>query len=274
MFNHNRIPLVFLTILSLSLLSTAQDSTSSTSSSSPFLSLSDLQLITSSAIPISCILAYNSPILNCQISDFQRGSPCTIACRQGIRRKEATLGEICSDIDVPVRTLLGLALQGALEKVLCPALGQGTVVTSSVGATSTSTRVRETTTTTTTARGVGDGGTEVLTFSTVRPPTSFSSAETTTSARGEEMTTTSAVEEVVPTFVQSAGPSGTTSSEEAPVETGGNNEETVVPVAGGGGGSPFDTILAVNAGESMMERRSNLGLAMGVVIGIGMMFWR
>ncbi|KAK4195570.1 hypothetical protein QBC40DRAFT_185523 [Triangularia verruculosa] len=272
MFNHNRIHLLLTLLLSYTPFITAQDSSTA---SSPFLSLSDLQLITSNAIPISCILAYNSPIIGCQISDFRQGNPCSIACRQGIRRKEATLGEICSDVDVPVRTLLGLALQGLLEKVLCPAPGQGTVVTSSIIPTGT-TAVRESTTATTvretTTRGNG-AGEEILTFTTVRPPTSSvtsssAAAETTTvtTDRGVESTTAT----IVPTFVQSAGPSSTT-SEEAPAETGGDGEETVVPNAGGGGGSPFDTILAVNAGEG---RRSNLGAVFGMVIGIGMMLWR
>ncbi|KAK0736881.1 hypothetical protein B0T21DRAFT_347311 [Apiosordaria backusii] len=277
MFNHNRIPLSFPLLLTTLLLSstpfiTAQsDSDSDSTSSSPFLSLSDLQLITSSAIPISCILAYNSPMIGCQISDFQRGAPCTSQCRQGIRRKEATLGEICSDVNVPVRTLLGLALQGVLEKVLCPQPGQGTVVTSSVRVTSTSTTATATRGATTTTGRSGDDGEEILTFTTVRPPTSLvtssSAAAETTTDRGVE-TTTSAVE-IVPTFVQSAPPSST-ASEEAPAETG-SGEETVVPVAGGGGGSPFDTVLAVSAGES---RRSNLGVVLGVVIGMGLLFWR
>lgn len=54
---------------------------------------------------------------------------------------------------------------------------------------------------------------------------------------------------------------------------GGGDEENVVVVLGGGGGSLFDIVLVVNVGEFLKER-SNLGLVMGMVIGIGMMFWR
>ncbi|KAK0674358.1 hypothetical protein QBC41DRAFT_53890 [Cercophora samala] len=273
MFNHNRIPHLLLAVLSLSSLSTAQDDTSSVTSAN-FLSLSDLQLIPSLAIPISCIMSYNAPIINCRKSDIAQGQ-CTIACRRGIRDKETSLRERCSDVTVTRGSWLWLALQGALEQGLCRAPGQGTVVTSTIRPTSTSSTVVRETTTASVTRSEGQGD-EILTFTTVRPPTSSSAAvETTTTAttseavRGDETTTT--LPTIIPTFVQSAGPS-TTSSEEAPAETGGD-EETVVPNGGRGGGSPFDTILAVNAGESL-RGRSNSGLLMGVVIGIGMMLWR
>ncbi|KAK4661598.1 uncharacterized protein QC763_705935 [Podospora pseudopauciseta] len=275
MFNHNRIPHLLLTILSLSSLSTAQDDTSSVTSAS-FLSLSDLQLIPSLAIPISCILSYNAPILNCRKFDIAQGQ-CTIACRRGIRDKEDSLRERCSDVAVTRGSWLWLALQGGLGQALCRAPGQGTVVTSTIRptASTSSTMVRETTVT----RSEGQGD-EILTFTTVRPTSSSAVVETTTTTttttttseavRGDE--TTTSLPTIIPTFVQSAGPSAT-SSEEAPAATGGGDEENVVVVPGGGGGSPFDTVLAVNAGESLKER-SNLGLVMGTVIGIGMMFWR
>jgi len=88
------------------------------------ISLSNFQLITSSAIPLSCILAYNEPLAGCSVGDFTSGrqlAGCSSSCRTGIRSTQLTLRAACVDVLAPPGSVLGEALlgDGNLVPFLC-----------------------------------------------------------------------------------------------------------------------------------------------------------
>ncbi|KAK3322222.1 hypothetical protein B0H66DRAFT_601689 [Apodospora peruviana] len=73
--------------------------------------LSDFMLITSTQVPLGCILAYNNQISGCTARDFTKGSAgCSTACVDGINRIQYTLQAVCGDVSEPATTILGQAL--------------------------------------------------------------------------------------------------------------------------------------------------------------------
>ncbi|KAK4167564.1 hypothetical protein QBC43DRAFT_134305 [Cladorrhinum sp. PSN259] len=236
------------------------------------LSLSNFGLITSSAVPISCILAYNSQISGCVTNDFVFGNTCSSECVRGLRRIQSTLQSVCVDVNAPGTSILGQVLLGNIVGLLCPSGNGG-------GGGATSTRTTSTTTktfSTSTIRVVPSTTTSSrlqLTLTTVRPTftttTASASLSTTTSEVSEE--TTASSEEVppaetsIPSFVQSdAGPT-TTSRATSKTRTAGGTEQTTAPESGGG--SPFDFAVQNNGA---LRRGVLSGWMMGLV-GVGVM---
>ncbi|KIH92678.1 hypothetical protein SPBR_03043 [Sporothrix brasiliensis 5110] len=92
------------------------------------LSLSNFQLITSTAVPINCILAYNQQLTGCTLSDFtvsnsrrRDRNTCSVTCQAGIARAQETIQNVCGGIQSSgsVTTVLGVALSGDLVGLLC-----------------------------------------------------------------------------------------------------------------------------------------------------------
>ncbi|KAK3997705.1 hypothetical protein QBC44DRAFT_71356 [Cladorrhinum sp. PSN332] len=219
------------------------------------LSLSNFQLITSSAVPISCILAYNSQISGCVTNDFIKGNVCSSECVRGLQRVQSTLQSVCTDASVSGTSVLGQVLLGNLVGLLCPSAGNG----GGGGATSTRRSTTSATLSTSTIRVVPTSTRLSLTFTTVRPTlTTTTSASSTTEAEAEE--TTSRSEEVaptdVPTFVQS--PAAPTSSVASSTSVAAP-EQTTLPESGGG--SPFD--FSVQSSGALRREEVISGWLMG-----------
>ncbi|KAK4224761.1 hypothetical protein QBC38DRAFT_287823 [Podospora fimiseda] len=233
-----------------------------TSTTATALSLSNFQLITSSAVPIPCILSYNSQITGCTTRDFIRGNFCSSECVRGLTKIQTDLQDVCTDARVSGTSVLGQVLLGNLVGLLCPG---GTVRPP----TTTSARVVSPTTTR-----------SLLTFTTVRTATTTSASPPTSTEEVEDTTTSSSssttTEEVVrtptdvPTFVQSevvtttTTSSSTSTSVAAPEAT---NEPGLVP--GSGGGSPFD--FAVRSSGAMRSSMASDWVIGAVVLGMSLM---
>ncbi|KAK4115266.1 hypothetical protein N656DRAFT_490669 [Canariomyces notabilis] len=84
------------------------------------LSLSNFQVIGSSAVPISCILAYNNEIPGCTVNDFVRGRTCSAECVRGLEEVQETIESVCSNVNAPATSVLGQVLAGNLVNLLCP----------------------------------------------------------------------------------------------------------------------------------------------------------
>lgn len=86
------------------------------------MSLSNFQLITSTSVPLSCILAYNQPLVGCTMGDFTQGGPgatCSQECQRGILSTQSTLQLVCQQSGAPANSVLGQALLGNLISFLC-----------------------------------------------------------------------------------------------------------------------------------------------------------
>jgi hypothetical protein len=88
------------------------------------MSLSNFQLITSSQVPLGCILAYNAPIRGCSnAADFTQGpegNTCSAGCKGALQNVADALTTVCGDANVPSGSVLGQALSGGLVGLLCP----------------------------------------------------------------------------------------------------------------------------------------------------------
>ncbi|KAG7290722.1 hypothetical protein NEMBOFW57_000725 [Staphylotrichum longicolle] len=83
-------------------------------------SLSNFQVISSTSVPLGCILAYNSPIPGCSMNDFVKGRVCSAACVRGLTRVQLTLQSACYDVNADAATVLGQVLLGNLVALVCP----------------------------------------------------------------------------------------------------------------------------------------------------------
>ncbi|CAK7198352.1 hypothetical protein SEUCBS139899_001013 [Sporothrix eucalyptigena] len=100
------------------------------------LSLSNFQLVTSSAVPINCLLAYNTQLTGCTLSDFTQlpsaqrlrrddSNTCSLACQAGIALAQQTIQAVCggsaasTTTSSSVTSVLGVALSGDLVGLLC-----------------------------------------------------------------------------------------------------------------------------------------------------------
>ncbi|CAK7216644.1 hypothetical protein SBRCBS47491_002897 [Sporothrix bragantina] len=150
------------------------------------LSLSNFQLITSSSVPINCLLAYNTQLAGCTISDFtqltsaarqrlRRGvddtNTCSLACQAGISLAQQTIQTVCGASGIsaragtgPATSVLGVALTGNLVGLLCG--GSETVSTST---TSTTEALQTASTSVTAGAAVATTATAPFVFSTLDP---------------------------------------------------------------------------------------------------------
>ncbi|KAK3368173.1 hypothetical protein B0H63DRAFT_71688 [Podospora didyma] len=235
---------------------------STASATSQGLSLSDFEVITSSLVPISCILAYNRPVTGCSTGDFGFGRKCSAECVRGLNRAQSNLESACDGTSVPAASILGQVLQGNLVDLLCPGSSPVTT-TSSAPTTAAKTSTRS-----------------VLTSqTTVRPTTS--TTQSSTSA------TTTAIESDIPTFIPSSSPTPDTltpttfvpSSQPSPTSimqvpsTSANSNSSPgpaeAPIGNGGGGSPFD-VLASNDGSRRAASKGKWFQASSVAAILGL----
>lgn len=86
------------------------------------LSLANFQIITSSATPLACLLAYNSQIPACTPADFSRAARgvCSVACVQGLLQTTGAVGQACAGVRAAPNSLLFQAVRGGLIDTLCP----------------------------------------------------------------------------------------------------------------------------------------------------------
>ncbi|KAK1768564.1 hypothetical protein QBC33DRAFT_383042 [Phialemonium atrogriseum] len=184
------------------------------------MSLSTFQIITSSSVPIGCILAYNSPISGCSTSDFTQGRTCSDTCVRNIQRVEENIAAACDGVSSTPDTVLGQALTGNLVGLLCPSAIASTpaVVTTSSRQILTMTPSKETTVATS-ATTTEAGETE----SPLPPPPEF---ETTN----------------IPASPVQTGPLGINPTDATGAQ---RTSAPSAPDAGQGGGSPFDVAAAV-----------------------------
>ncbi|KAK3379773.1 hypothetical protein B0T24DRAFT_168533 [Lasiosphaeria ovina] len=223
------------------------------------MSLSNFQLITSSTVPISCILAYNTPIRGCSESDFDTERTCSVSCVNGLIKVQQTLQAVCDDTSIPDASVLGQVLQGNLVQLLCPGF--------SLPSTSTSSKLSTTAAApTTTLRSV-------LTSSTARPTTSSTQSSSSTTQTEQETSTSSlnsSPTALSPTFVQSGQPAPTsfvqqpgTTANSAPAASDPTPPSTL------GGGSPFDPVSSDGSGRRFVDRwleASCITVALGLLL--------
>ncbi|KAH7342878.1 hypothetical protein BKA65DRAFT_300085 [Rhexocercosporidium sp. MPI-PUGE-AT-0058] len=228
-------------------------------------SLSNFQEITSTAVPLSCLLTYDTQMSECKKKDFSKG--CSNECVQNLLEIQADVQDSCSTITVNPSTLLGIVKSGGIVAALCPTLGSTTTSTRSTSATpqgivtipttNPGVEVPKTTSTITVRQ---TASTTARTSQTVISLSIVSSVVSTGS-------TTSTIE--IPQTTATTA-TGTTSPEAVPVYTATSNKAaaaasstsgskaTPKPDAGTGGGSPFDLS---NSG-SMAGYNSVLGVGM------------
>lgn len=230
------------------------------------MSLSNFQIITSSQVPLACILAYNAPILGCSNADFTSGNTCSAGCVRALQRIEDALASVCGDANVPSTSLLGQALSGGLVEKLCPS-GQTTTTTTSRPSVSQSSTAAIVITQTT--RQIG-------TFSPIPTPTpsTLQTSTTTTSSSSTEedsdteaQTSTSSPEsepqptettETTQTTQVAPAPIVTSSVGGSPTQTTGAQQTKAPPQTTSdnvpGGGSPFDVATVVSGSQRLTAR--------------------
>ena len=232
------------------------------------LSLANIQPLHYTTLPLSCVLAYNSPVFGCVMEDFSYGTTCSPNCLQGLAKIQYIIQSVCSSVDVSPTGVLGRALSGTLISILC----EGTFPD---GPTTTTSRSSTAALTTSIAR---TSIRSTLIFTTVRPTSTTSTAATeteksSTSTSDPSSTSTSEAQDLtsdvqVPTSVQSPLPtieaSAPTSSAVAPEPTpdGGDSNSS-------GGGSPFDI---VRSGSKQLT--ASWTKAAFVALGLGLVLMR
>ncbi|KAK0113219.1 hypothetical protein ONS95_014914 [Cadophora gregata] len=218
------------------------------------LSLSNFQEITSTAIPLSCLLTYDTQISDCKKKDFNKG--CSDDCVQNLLDIQSDVQDVCSTILVNPSTLLGIVKSGGIVAALCPTLGSTTTSTSSTSATpqiivtiptsspgvqvpKTSSIVIVQPTASTTARS----SLTIISLSIVSSMASSTSpavftTSTTSTAEAPQTTATTASSTTTPEAV----PVSTTTSNKAAAaaSSSSRSKATPKPDPGSGGGSPFD----------------------------------
>jgi hypothetical protein len=237
------------------------------------LSLANFQVITSSAIPTSCIVAYNSPIEGCATRDFTNGNQCSATCVNGLAETQSNVLSICDGLNVNPQSLLGLTLLGQLLDTLCPG-----------------------STTTTTVRVTVRPSTTIPSFTTTSrlittTPVIFTSARTTTASTAIASTATVSAPPISTTIVNTVP---TTTTEPLPASTqqqtsqtttaqttatafqttqATNGQQNTSPTSQDisrpttGGGSPFDTVIQNGApGLTTIRSTGATLVAVGVVL--------
>lgn len=217
-------------------------------------SLSNFQEITSTVIPLSCLLTYDTQIGDCKKKDFSKG--CSNDCVQNLLVVQASVQDACSTILVNPSTLLGIVKSGGIVAALCPILSETTTATSSTSATpqvvvtiptsSPGVEVPKTTSTVTvqpTASTSAQPSQTIISLSIVSSVASSTSSDTltistTSTTEAPQTTATTASSTTTPEAV----PVSTTTSNKAAVAASSSSGSKATPKAdsGSGGGSPFD----------------------------------
>ncbi|CAG8956411.1 hypothetical protein HYFRA_00003794 [Hymenoscyphus fraxineus] len=90
------------------------------------LSLANFQQITSSVIPVTCMVAYNAQIPVCTTNDFNVA--CTAACQTALLLTGTTVRAGCLQVSAGSTTLLGIVMNGGIIQALCPKVTENTPV--------------------------------------------------------------------------------------------------------------------------------------------------
>lgn len=214
------------------------------------LTLSDFELITSNAIPLHCITAYNLPLLGCNKSDFAKDRSCSTSCLISVRAVEAGIQIACYNVNPDPSTLVGQAVAGKLAEILCPGETSTTtstrVVTRTVGS---FTAIPTPTTPRTTPATSRDITSTAPTLATTTSENQESETQTTTESPTPETQPTETLETTetstdAPTTLvvtTTLTPPQTTSAQQTarptqPTQQDDSNESP--------GGSPFDPVIA------------------------------
>ncbi|KAK0623483.1 hypothetical protein B0T14DRAFT_494958 [Immersiella caudata] len=236
------------------LLLMASVSAAQTTQATQGLTLSNFGLITSTGVPLACILTYNSVLPGCQNSDFTQGSTCSTACVNGIRSVQRAVLTACDQVSAPPNSVLGQALAGNLVELLCPASG-ATTSSPSKKTTTASTATTPSTTLATVPTTMSKVTLTPVASSTVNP------------SRTETLATD------IPTLSPPSGPSRSPPSPSpAPTRATGPQQapepgeptDTVI-----GGGSPFDAIVTSKASNRLTGHTISaclVGLALSLLL--------
>jgi hypothetical protein len=82
------------------------------------LSLSNLQLISSTSVSIECLTAYNTELVGCSFQDSS-SLRCPGACRNSLTRTQANVQRACGDVLAVDGTVLAAAQSGLLAASVC-----------------------------------------------------------------------------------------------------------------------------------------------------------
>ncbi|TQV91895.1 hypothetical protein IF1G_09480 [Cordyceps javanica] len=82
------------------------------------MTLSAIETVGSFAVPLSCIFAYNTPILGCETSDLSAGQ-CSSRCQRGLLRVQNNIRASCDTVDAQPPSLIWQAQRGNLVNALC-----------------------------------------------------------------------------------------------------------------------------------------------------------
>ncbi|KAK3934933.1 hypothetical protein QBC46DRAFT_398670 [Diplogelasinospora grovesii] len=247
-----------------------------TATTASALSLSNFQLITSSSVSISCILAYNTPIPGCSTTDFTQGNTCSSSCLSGLDKIQATLEAVCGSADVSPTSVLGQAISGNLVNLLCPSGDGGD------GSTSTALQSRSSTQAVViiTTRSIGAFSptptpTQTTTNTEPRQQTSSTSVDTittsTTSTTQQPQQTedtftfssTSTLAQSTTLEVQTTATAQQTTGAQQSNNTPAPSQTTAEPSLGGG--SPFDTVV-INGGSRQLMAKLSGALCLGLAL--------
>ena len=237
------------------------------------LSLANFQQITSTSIPISCQLAYDSQISTCTVSDFENG--CSASCQAALNSVANTVASACSGVSVSSTTLLAIVMNGGIVAALCPTAAQITSTLTKTSATSkaVSTTPKAVNSVTLPTVNPGVTGGEGLSSktstskpaaqSTVSTSPSQSASGRTTSSRATATAKTTAKTTAQSAQSENGGRTSTTTSNKA--TTTAASQATQNSQGGSGGGSPFD----ISSSASRSETTSIFGvLLMAAWLGI------
>lgn len=142
----------------------------------------------------SCQSAYNTPLTDCTPSDFKGKHECSTECRSSINDVQEVIMSKCKGVTVDDSTLLGRALNGYLETVMCASVNSSTddhEVTSTAAAAASKTQLNEATGTLTvvTKSTSVEAGTASQTTSLVlagEEPTNLAASTVSTTAEATE----------------------------------------------------------------------------------------
>jgi hypothetical protein len=228
----------------------ASVSAAQTTQAAQGLTLSNFGLITSTGVPLACILTYNSVLTGCRNNDFTQGTTCSTACVNGIRAVQRAVLTACDQVSAPADSVLGQALAGNLVELLCPAPGAATSSPSK----KTTTAMTATTSTTVPT---------TLSKVTLTPVAS----STVTLSRTETLATD------IPTYSPPGGPpSPPPPPPPAPTQPTGAQQapESAEPTERVlGGGSPFDAIVSSKASGHLASHPVTaclVSLALGLLL--------
>jgi hypothetical protein len=233
------------------------------------MSLSNFQLITSSSVPLGCLLTYNAPIVGCSTDDFKKGSTCSAGCVRALQRIEDALEATCEGVSAPARSVLDSALSGSLVDLLCPS-GKTVTTTARAGQSSTAgvvvTQSSQSIPRIGTFTPIPPQTTTLLTSTTTTSSSSSTEASSTEDDAGAETSTSSSEPEpqttetqqttvVAPAPVQTTSPSVVAN----PTQTTGAQQTNAPPQSTSdtvlGGGSPFDVATVSLGSRRLMDHR-------------------